>query len=160
MPTEKISVTVPGAAPQVLDIEVNNADTDKDIALRLSKSFPPGTLLGVSGVKWFFHGPDHVDEVTANDGQILQDFVERLKAERPKPDSRPPLIVSPPTVLSRVQAQLEVDSHPKPGDRYMPKDTRRKSSFVVKEVTETELIAEDGRRVALDRLNRYVLVPV
>lgn len=168
MPSEKISVTVPGTAPQVLDIEVHNADSDKDIALRLSRTFPAGTLVGVSGVKWFLHGPEQVDEVTVNDAQALQKLVEAtlakpldegLKAVRKgfSEHVRKNLAERARERFSHPPEQIDArpQGGPQPGEVWKPKDPRRKSGFTIKAVTETEVIAEDGRTVSLDRMKRY-----
>ena len=116
MPTEKISVTVPGVGPQIVEVPVGPSEGDDEIARRLSRSFPPGTILGVSGAKWRVLEQGGVEEVGA----------------KPKP----------------------VDG-PQPGERWRPRDPRRKSGFTIKAVTETEVIADDGRTVSLERLKRY-----
>lgn len=61
--TEKVTVTIPGVGPQAIDVEVGPSEGDDEIARRLSKTFPPGTLLGVSGAKWRVLGPGDVVEV-------------------------------------------------------------------------------------------------
>lgn len=42
-----------------------------------------------------------------------------------------------------------------PGQQWRPKDPRRKSGFTIKAVTETEVIADDGRTIQLERMKRY-----
>jgi hypothetical protein len=58
----------------------------------------------------------------------------------------------PPVV---VELGLPREDGPQPGERYRPKDPRRKSGFTIKAVTETSVIADDGRVVSLDRMKRY-----
>lgn len=60
---EKVSATFPGQGPQVLDVEALPHEDDRDIALRLSLSFPPGTVLGVSGGRWRVVARGEVEEV-------------------------------------------------------------------------------------------------
>ena len=117
MMTEKVSVTVPGVGPQVIEVSVRPSEGDDEIALRLAKSFPPGTLLGVSGAKW----------------RVLEHgMVEEVQPPRAAPGG------------------------PQPGELWRPRDPRRKQSgFRVRAVTETEVIADDGRTVSLERLKRY-----
>ena len=63
MATEKVTALIPGVGPQVIDIEVSPSEGDDDIARRLSRTFPPGTILGVSGAKWQVTGPGEATEL-------------------------------------------------------------------------------------------------
>lgn len=125
MATEKVVVSLPGVPSQVIDVEVRASEGDDDIARRLAPTFPVGTLLSVSGVKWrvVSQSPPEVAEVGV-----------------PQP------------VLALVDPPKD---GPQPGERWRPRDPRRKSGFTIKAVTETEVIADDGRTVSLDRLKRY-----
>jgi hypothetical protein len=114
--TEKITLTLPGKATTVLDVEARPGEDDKDIALRLAARLPPGTIIGVSGVKWRVAAPDKV-----------------------------------------VEADAPVEAvGPQVGERWKPRDPRRKSGFTIRAVTDDdEVIAEDGRTIALSRFDRY-----
>lgn len=126
VPIEKISVTVPGAGVQIIDVEARLDEGDDDIAKRLARTFPVGTLLGISGAKWRILSKDPPE-------------VEEVGVQK-RPSSVPPPGVELPS----------------PGELWRPKDPRRKQSgFRIKAVTETHVEAEDGRTVALERLKRY-----
>ncbi len=179
VPLEKIVVNTPGVGPQVIDVEVRPDEGDDDIAKRLARSFPLGTLLSVSGAKW---------RVTSNDPpKVIEEGVQAppranpevgydqngvwntgpLGIEEPSTTSvggelvlqpgagvppREPVLVSVPPVLAKLP---KLQHGPQPGEQWRPKDPRRKSGFTIKAVTETEVIAEDGRTVSLDRMRRY-----
>jgi hypothetical protein len=63
----------------------------------------------------------------------------------------------PPGVVE-VGAEAPKAGLPKVGQVWKPKDPRRVSSFKVASVTSTDVVADDGRRVSLDRWSRYTLV--
>lgn len=44
---------------------------------------------------------------------------------------------------------------PQVGERWRPRDPRRKSGFTIKAVTEDSVLADDGRTIALNRFDRY-----
>lgn len=147
---EKVSVSVPNAGVHIIDLEVRPDEGDDEIAIRLAKTFPVGTVVGVGGAKWRITSKDPpcVHEVgTQNVVQALAP----MGVPSPKPKPREPLVAKVPTLLSAVNDQLR----PLPGERWKPRDPRRKSGFTIKAVTDTEVIAEDGRTVSLDRMKRY-----
>jgi hypothetical protein len=166
MTLEKITATIPHGGTHVLDVEVNDSDGDDDIARRLAKTFPVGTLLGISGAKWRVLGndPPNAIEVLPGDtlprldevGPILTDAnLLAQDAQKTMKTARPPLLVEVPPLLTRVLKQVRQEAPPRPGEVWKPKDPRRKSGFTIKAVTETEVIAEDGRTVSLERMKRY-----
>jgi len=74
MALEKVTASIPGVGSHVLDVEVRPDEGDDDIARRLSRTFAPGTVLGISGAKWKVLSPGVVAEVL--EGQPGPDCLE------------------------------------------------------------------------------------
>lgn len=124
---EHIVVKLPGVPPQVMEIEAEIHEDDRDIALRLGRGFPVGTILSIDTVRWAVVSHDPVEVVEAAEPRKQ----ERLKSEPPP--------------------GVEVE----PGQTWRPKDPRRKSGFRVKAVVGDTVVADDGRTVKLKRMKRY-----
>ncbi len=63
---ETVSVHVPGASIQFMQVLCRPDEGDDEIALKLSLTFRPGTVLGISGgTKWRINGPENVALVNA-----------------------------------------------------------------------------------------------
>ena len=72
----------------------------------------------------------------------------------PSPASSPEPVIEP-LVATIPNALLKLMATPRPGEVWRPRDPRRKATFTVKAVTDTEVVAEDGRSIQLDRMKRY-----
>lgn len=143
--TEKISILVPGGVIQCIDIQASADEGDDDIARRMAKTFPVGTIVGVSGEKWRITSkdPPRVELLGAGPSRLpREEVLEAARQPVVRPEGLPPS--EPHTVVEY-----------EPGQVWKPKDPRRKSGFTIKAVTPTEVVAEDGRTVSLERMKRY-----
>lgn len=145
--TEKICINIPGQGKTIIDAAVRPSDGDREIATRLAKGFPIGTVFAFSGVKWKSTSkePPHVEEILP--GQSGAPHVEQ-EPQSVKPPAQRAIPTTTPAQASR----------PQPGETWRPKDPRRIATFKVQEVTDLEVVADDGRRINLDRWSRYVRV--
>lgn len=187
--TEKISVNIPHQGFQLIEVAVRPDEGDDEIALRMVRSFPEGTILGIAGVKWRIvsREPPKVEEVTGNGSKVQPEPAAKpsrgldLTCRKPNVVG---LIHHDQALISRNAQQLAESlaepkktgfdkwaakklkspsfakeyrdaRGPQPGEVWRPRDPRRKASFTIKAVTGTEVIAEDGRTVQLDRMSRY-----
>ena len=184
MSIEKVAVAIPGQGLFVVDVECRASDGDDEIALRMAgQPFPLGSIFTISGVKWQVTSKKPPKVVELKDGRpvafdaashadaVRPAIVEedRRRAESaaeaptiavsnatPKVAREPLVIEKSPTTLSRVNDQLRSNEPAyKPGEVWKPRDPRRKSGFTIKAVTATEVIADDGRTVQLERMKRY-----
>jgi hypothetical protein len=93
-----------------------------------------------------------LDEVKKERLDAIGQAHERVKARAssiPPPMSETPISEPPP---SGVQPMVQV------GQTWKPRDPRRKASFTVAKIDEDFVYAEDGRKVARERLKRYEMV--
>ncbi len=141
--TEKICIDIPGQGKTIIDAAVRPSDGDREIATRLAKGFPIGTVFAFSGVKWRSTSkePPHVEEILLGQPTVSRSLEQKVQVEAP-PTDRVPLTAT----------------RPQPGETWRPKDPRRIATFKVQEVTDLEVVADDGRRISLDRWSRYVRV--
>lgn len=154
---EKVCVNIPGSVKAVIEAPAAPSDDDRDIATRLAKGFPVGTIFGFSGAKWksISKEPPQVVEITHLQEAApkkRKSFDEMMEAVGPLPTA---VLVGHEPFASSQPSQNRM---PKPGEVWKPKDPRRVASFKVKEVTSSEVIADDGRTVSLERWSRYVRV--
>lgn len=148
---ERVCVNIPGQGKAIIDAQVNPSDDDRDIAIRLAKGFPIGTTFHLAGAKWrsISKDPPNVEEITGSD------TVPAPRSLEPVAASAGPLPTPAPTPAPATSA---LSALPRPGEVWKPRDPRRIAAFKVQEVTATDVIADDGRRVSLDRWRRYVRV--
>lgn len=199
MSTEKIAVSIPGKGSFIFDLECHPTEGDDEIAARIAKQFPPGTIFNVSGSKWMslsktpprvipVEGEPHTYEALrakhlgegrsvpldmSDHADAVRPQIAKLDHEKAKAVAEAPtLVVGRPTRAEVVEAARAPVVRPeglppsephkvsepvayKPGQVWKPKDPRRKSGFTIKAVTATEVVADDGRTVQLERMKRY-----
>lgn len=120
MTLEKITLKVPGQAPQVADVAANPSDSDEDIARRLSRTFPAGTLLGISGAKWTVVGPGQVtlaDEPPPSSVR-LSVRPSHVVEEPPTSSSVPEPVVAPPEPVVTLKEASESLARDPSGEEY------------------------------------------
>ncbi len=178
MSTEKVAVTIPGKGSFVVDVTCKPSDGDDEIALRMASGFPPGSIFSISGVKWQSTSKAPPKVIELKPGEAVQRFPREVVLEaarepvkRPEglPPSEPHKVSKPKqsfeemakeigplptTVLASLTPPIEPGTYA-PGQQWRPKDPRRKSGFTIKAVTRTEVIADDGRTIQLERMKRY-----
>lgn len=178
MPTEKIAVAIPGQGTFVVDVACKPSEGDDEIALRMAAGFPPGSIFSISGVKWKSLSKNPPEVVELKPGEAVQRFprevvLEAARAPVKRPEGLPPsephkvsepkrsfeemakeIGPLPTTVLASPTPPIASGTY-EPGQQWRPKDPRRKSGFTIKAVTRTEVIADDGRTIQLERMKRY-----
>lgn len=131
---ESIGVRLPTGEVTTLRVAVKYSEDDQEIAQRLAKGFPPGTMLRVDVNRF---------QVVSQDPPI----VEPALSEEPSSirDSEPPKSDKSP-ITARI------------GQRWVTKDSRRKQEpFEIVAIEDGHALTDKGSKIKLDRLSRYRL---
>lgn len=123
---ENIGVRLPDGTRHMATVRVGALDSDEDVLQRISSRV--GTIFNVTGVKY----------------QLVSADPFRLKKLSNSEDGTP-----------IVEVIKTLPTTPIVGERWKPKDPRRKTSFTVKEVFADHILTDDGRTIQLARFSRY-----
>jgi len=123
---ENIGVRLPDGTRHMATVRVGALDSDEDVLQRISSRV--GTIFNVTGVKYKLVSADPF----------------RLKKLSESEDSTP-----------LVEVIKTASTVPTVGERWKPKDPRRKTAFTVKAVEADHVITDDGRTIQLTRFSRY-----
>ncbi len=170
---ERIGVVLPGQGPHIVTVQVGALETDEVVLRRISTAL--GTIFNVGGVKYEVvssspfrlkriankpreeeavdEEPPAIEVVPEEAAQISTEAVP-LEAQAPEPVEKPST-VRPPESSSR----LNTINGPRVGERWRPKDPRRKADFIVVAIEDDHAVTNDGRRIQLARFRRYERVP-
>lgn len=128
--TEEIGVTLPGQGQHIVTVQVGPLETDEEVLRRLSTQL--GTVYNVAGVKY----------------EVVSSVPFRIrKLEAP--------VVMQDDVRAPESDKVPVSGGPAVGERWRPKDPRRKAAFTVQAVENQHVVTDDGRRIQLSRFSRY-----
>lgn len=153
---ETIIVQFPGESAQLMNHQPPPGAGDDDIAKQLSHRFRAGTMLTIDGAKWRVEGPNNVTLVYDPIDGLYPKGHSKPAEPAVKPKRRFEEMAEkagelPTGLLACMSPPLDI----KPGDRWKPKDPRRKSSFTVVKILDGEVYTDDGRTIQLSRMSRY-----
>lgn len=138
---ETIGIRLPDGQTLTRYMPVKYTEDDIDVAVRLAKNVPTGSVITVDGTRF--------KVVTQDPPQVEE--LRKGKASKPEP----PAEESPKSEKQQTIAAIPVQV----GQRWVTKDSRRRQEpFEVIQIDENALITDKGVRIQLHRLNRYKLV--
>lgn len=147
---EQIGVKMPDGSRYMVTVIVSVHDSDEEILQRITKQV--GTVFNVTGTKY---------RVTSSEPFRLKKLkededVSSVEAASPEPvavqdDNQP----TPQEDEPKSERRLAAPVAPAVGERWKPRDPRRKTSFLVVEIDGDHAVTDDGRRVQLARFWRY-----
>jgi hypothetical protein len=159
---ERIGVSVPGQGPHIVTVQVGALETDEVVLRRISTVV--GTIFNVGGVKYEVTSstPFRLKRVKFREEELPPETSQASTPEpepttpEPEPTTSKPETVRPPESTA---VRLPVLPAPQVGERWRPKDPRRKADFVITAIEDDHVVTNDGRRIQLARFRRYELVP-
>lgn len=140
---ESVGVRLPDGQVSELRISVKYTEDDVEVAQRLAKRFPTGTVITVDGNKFKV-----VDQETGEVVEIKKPT--RVQTFEPPPESeKKPIAMTTMALTTLVQI----------GQRWVTRDARRKQEpFEVVQIDGESIVTDKGARIGIHRLNRYKLV--
>lgn len=142
---ETIGVRLPDGQVVTRYVPVKYTEDDIDIARRMAKNFPSGTVLTVDGNRFKVMNQEPPEVVALKKkGSVAPPPSEEPEAgsEESEPKS---------SKIPTVDAQV--------GQRWVTKDSRRKQDpFEIVSIDGGTIVTDKGARIGVHRLNRYKLV--
>jgi hypothetical protein len=136
-------------------VQFEDTESPESVARRVSAAFPLGSNLRVRDKFYRVIGPRNIyltnQELVGDNYTEVLSFNDRRETHSEIP---PPPKVNPPALelpQGPSNAPIQV------GQRWKPKDARRKGVFTIVRLDGEFAYADDGRKVALNRMNRYRL---
>lgn len=152
---EQIGVKLPGQGHYMVTVRVGALDSDEDVLQRISTTV--GTVFNVTGTKYrvISSVPFKIEQLESveetEDSDEEESRPRSVKPEAAPASERREISVKPPAL----PAASSMVGGPQVGERWKPRDPRRKSSFVVVSVEGDHAVTDDGRKIQLARFKRY-----
>lgn len=143
----------------MVKVLVGALESDEEVLKRISTTV--GTIFNVLGTKYVVtkSSPFAIKKLGARkseDADSEENVVQEAPETLPQPE---PVEAAPAPIEDESPPESErrtvLTSIPSVGERWKPKDPRRKASFVITAIDGDHAVTDDGRRIQIARFKRY-----